>query len=711
MRQLALSIALGGFCLSPITAWADDDDKHHEKPVSHAPSGETKPHTGGAAKPHGNATSQEQGTAHKASETVKNLSDHIHVSNPQDKPVPQSDDSLLEAQRKLEAIIKAAIGHPSIRKTTDEKSAAKGGGKNIIDPNAKLHAYCVDQDNFTIPVEIRVEDYSALTSLKNSIVVGPDKVDIKQVRALVLNYIGLGFGDEAQDFSTYLGGYNRRVLSSMGRAVSGLVLERDVKTLGKQAECWPEAKLWVEFTKVQLVKGFDDIGTPKQSAPEAGHGTSHGHDEDPHTSEGQEKPVSEAESGIFYPSKKDIQQMDALPKTLAGLMAKRFGLHAIRHGNLDSAGKMMDFLNGEHKRKGVAHVFDQEADFLQANWFLSQNNPRAVTILTRLSQRDGPFQVPSLKLLSNLKIEKGQALYSGFEQDLEGAAHIFEHHPEGKEVLAQKINLFVANDHLDQAIGMTKEKFEPDDYYYGTSALRISERLQIHLKGDQEERKLHALNTLIREQIFFDALVDGFPLKSAGIGASLDLGLAELAPKILPTQQWSKLDLHILQEMAIALPDDLKTHLPQKAFDTDEIRAQKIASELLSGDPKSAMRELRKDPTNKVLVQAAADHSFQKGYWSMARDNIKSLQKAVPSSNNDNEAGEPDTKTDLSSDFSVPISSPKALQVKGDLAAALSVPSPHLTAKTGAQTIGDLTVLQTFLDGDLEMMKGYINHE
>jgi hypothetical protein len=237
---------------------------------------------------------------------------------------------------------------------------------------------------------------------------------------------------------------------------------------------------------------------------------------------------------------------------------------------------------------------------------------------------------------------------------------------------------------------MTKEKFLPHEAYYTDSVLRVSERMQVYLTGDDLKQKLYALNTLLREQIFFDALENGFPLRRDGVGASLDLGLSELAPRILPVEQWGRLELHILQDLALALPEDMKRHLPKKAFSGAKYEAQAIQVAFDKRQPKTAMKALRGMGASEEALAVAAHASLKNGYWSLARKTNEDL-KALRGSENGQE------------------NTPQSAKAK--LVSVLSVPSPFLANAAKTKNIGDYTALQTFLDNDIEIIKDYVNNE
>ena len=559
---------------------------------------------------------------------------------------PQKD--LSEAQKKLNALIKSAVAHNFEDVDAANKNVSHGEMFTQKTPDIQT-VNCVDGEIFSFPHSVHVPDYRALTALKNAILTGPNDMDKHKVRLLVMAYLGLGFGDEAQDYSSYLNGNEERVLNAMGRAVGGLVKDGDVALLSAQAECHIDAALWADFAKIQ----FDNT-------------------EKIHLTKSQNK------------------QLTALPQALAVIMAKRFGLHAVQSGDDKTGAQYFEFLEGLRLSDEHPIVFDDEAKFFKAMYLRGKNETHATYILSTLAQRDGVFQVHALQVFAQKQSGGGGVPYAEFEEDLNGVAHVFSQHPEGKQALAQKIEFFVASDRLDKAIGMTKEKFLPSDVLYTDSVLRVSERMQTYLTGDNEKQKLYALNTLLREQIFFDALADGFPLRRDGISASLDLGLSELAPRILPVEQWGRLDLHVLRQLAVDLPENLKSKLPAKAFSGADFEAKKVQVAFEKSQPKHAMDILRGMPDNEQALQIAAHQTWKNGQWSLAKQAID------------------DVNAQHSKDGKAIDSSQK---LKARLAAALSVPSPHLIASNRTKNAGDFQALQTFLDRDIETIKEYVNDE
>ena len=584
----------------------------------------------------------------------------------------QKQQDLLETQKRLNALIKAAIANdvinkeekkpesnPVVKPHSEPKAAVRSSSHDKKEPH--LDGKCVAKEIFEFPHDVHMADYQSLVMLKNSILIGPNEVDKHKVRLLVLAYIGLGFGEEARDYSTYLSGAEARVLTAMAHAVSGDVSAQDVKALSAQEKCSGSVALWVGFAKIQVAQN----AKPK-------------HDEN-----------SDAE-GSFKLSSNQLEQIQTLPSKLGAIMAKRFGVHAVKHDAMNTATDLLKFLQKAQKKSAVKGMFDDEEKYFEAVYYLKQDDKRAFPTLNALAKKDGPLQVKALQTLGVVQTKTGALAYPGFEEDLNGAAHVFSQHPEGRQALVEKINLFVATDRIDQAIGMTKEKFLPHEAYYTDSVLRVSERMQVYLTGDDLKQKLYALNTLLREQIFFDALENGFPLRRDGVGASLDLGLSELAPRILPVEQWGRLELHILQDLALALPEDMKRHLPKKAFSGAKYEAQAIQVAFDKRQPKTAMKALRGMGASEDALAVAAHASLKNGYWSLARKTNEDLNALRGRKN-----GEENT----------------AQSAKAKLVSVLSVPSPFLASAAKTKNIGDYTALQTFLDNDIEIIKDYVNNE
>lgn len=589
-----------------------------------------------------------------------------------DPATTQKQDDLLETQKRLDALIKAAIANDVIN--TGEKKPNKGVEENQhstpeVAVRSSSHEkkpspveqICVAKEIFEFPHEVHVADYQSLVMLKNSILIGPNEVDKHKVRLLVLAYIGLGFGEEARDFTAYLSGVEARVLTAMAHAVSGDVYEEDVKTLVGQMKCSENVELWLSFANVQYSPSVKP-------------------DHDEHSDEHE----------VVKLSGHELEQIKTLPTKIGAIMAKRFGVHAVKHDAMNTATDLLKVLKKIQKENSAAGMFDDEERYFEAVYYLNQGDARAFPILNALAKKDGAMQVHALQTLGVVQTKTGGLAYPGFEEDLNGAAHVFSQHPEGRQALLEKINFFVATDRVDQAIGMTKEKFLPHEVYYTNSVLRVSERMQVYLTGNDEKQKLYALNTLLREQIFFDALKDGFPLRRDGVGASLDLGLSELAPRILPVEQWGRLDLVVLQELALTLPSDMQGYLPKEAFSGAKHDALKIRAAFDNKQPKTAMSTLRGLSGNEYAMEMAAHSSWKNGYWSLARETNEKLRAMKTSKGG---AGDP------------------SAIAKVKLASALSVPSPFLTSASATKNIGDFTALQTFLDSDIETIKDYVNDE
>lgn len=740
MNRFATLLMGGAVCFSPLSNVSAAESPAHtpndHAPKDHASETHVKPTHAPVvhepvkehhveANPVHHAPVHQEPLAHDAKKHEP-VSGNKSVHTPS-KPEPVSADNLQDTQDRLNKLIKAATRKDRGDKKTD------GPYKPKVEKYAPrdAHGRCVAEEIFDFHGSTRVSDYAELTTLKHAIVTGPDQVDAHKVRIVTLAHIGLGFGAEAKHFSGYLKGREKRVLDAMAHIVSGKTSAKDIARLDIQSGCYDKAVLWAQFARAQLADSEIQLAntiTVEEASLEVeareakdhavdthalkGH-TPKGHGADTHqlnehmsvhaprsakparNNSAHEGVAAHVVDGVHDEivrmsvpvelTKQQYKQMAALPKNLGALMMQRFGLDAMERGDVKTAKHFMKMIKKAQKKHEIDQIFDDEGKFFEALYMLETGDKAAFPILNALARRDGRLQVRALQTLATAELKTGHKTYSGYEEDLDGAAHIFSEQPEGQQALAEKIGFFVSTGALNQAIGMTKEKFSPADEHYMDSVVLVSARMQSQFLGHDDTQKLQALNTLLREHVFFDALVDSFPLRSAGVSASLDIGLAELAPRVLSTDQWHRLDIHVLRELAAALPDEMKSDLPAKAFSGPAMEVLEIKTAFQARKPKIAMAALRKIPENKDALKMAANQAWEAGYWGVARDAIDDLSKT------DEGAKE------------------HGLKAKKDLASVLSVPSPHLTPAQNSQSIDDLETLQTFLDKDIEIIKEYVN--
>ena len=245
---------------------------------------------------------------------------------------------------------------------------------------------------------------------------------------------------------------------------------------------------------------------------------------------------------------------------MAKVMRERFGVAAVGHGSLDEA----KYLIKDLKKKNKSGPIGDETLMLESMHMLAENKTGSSQILEKLAQKEGPVQARASKLLSETK--KGGADYQGYEEDLEALIQVYGDKPEGRQALAQKIELYSKNGKLSEAVALTKKSLDPKGAHYQESLSLLGKQLQAALLEGSDQQKLSALNTLAAEIELFNHSRGNLSLKQAGVNASIDLGMADLAAHLLSKNDWAKLDGDTAKVLALALPSQLTSRLPAAAF-------------------------------------------------------------------------------------------------------------------------------------------------
>ena len=368
-----------------------------------------------------------------------------------------------------------------------------------------------------------------------------------------------------------------------------------------------------------------------------------------------------------------LKTIKAMPKNVTRVMRERFGVAAVQHGSLDEA----KYLIRDLKTKKSGPIGD-ETLMLESMHMLAENKAGSRKILEKLAQKEGPVQAKASKLLSETK--KGGADYQGYEEDLDALIQVYGDKPEGKQALAQKIKLYSENGKFSQAVSLTKNSLDPEGIHYQKSLSLLGKQLKAALLEGSDQQKLSALNTLVAEIKLFNHMRGNISLKQAGVNASIDLGIADLSAHILSKNEWGKLSGDTVKVLALALPSKLKPMLPAATFRGEGFDVINIKAAFKKRQPKQAMAILGRHPKNEEALQMTAHQAWQGGYWGLARNAMDDL----------NAQG-------------------KETSVRGNLATALSVPSPLMTVTKRKRSIAELKALQAFLDSDLEIIKGYVN--
>ncbi len=574
--------------------------------------------------------------------------------------------SLQRTQLRLNALIKAAA-RQNLLDINIEPSANSPTPKTLPEtPNPTKHPIaCIATNVFSFLPKTRIGKYEDLLLLKAGMITGPDQIDTGKAKTLALAYIGLGFAEEALITADTLEGPSKLAISIMAKTLMGNTSKDDTAFMQAQAECYDGANIWVHVMR--------DNYTPmpnSQTGPLTGPPTD-------------------------YQVDQLVKQIEVLPENLRNTLGQRLGIRAAQNGDLKTAQALYRALReAEPEHAEIEQVvLNTDLQFLEAllavNSSDAQKTSAGIKNIKSFAKTPGPYQAHALQALS-LHSPKGENLYPGFLQDLDAAAQTYSAHPLGKQAQAQKMELLAKNHAFKSAIELVKTSFEVGDKYFEDSVVVIGGYVQSGLTGDDKNKKIWALEILISEKGFFSHLNDGKLLKQAGIYACAQLGMPELAGKIMPISKWKNLDAKTLKLLAISFTPNLKNRdiiadFPKYVFEQPELKAREIERAFAGKNPDKAIAIQVKLPENSLIQTAFIKNAWNEGYWSLANTGIKKQRHSNPTA-----------KKEL----------PK---IKQELAATLSAVSPLLLTSGRSYALNDLAALQSHLNNELSLFQAFLN--
>ncbi|MCF6220330.1 MAG: hypothetical protein L3J65_04380 [Robiginitomaculum sp.] len=370
----------------------------------------------------------------------------------------------------------------------------------------------------------------------------------------------------------------------------------------------------------------------------------------------------------------NLNHLKNLPDKLNAILTLQLALKAVKNDDIRTAKTLFAELQSATQKHDnydaeiSDYLQDDAYQFLAALLAMQNENSRRAGVrqLQALASRESAYQAQALQALA-----ESRNLYPEYLQDLESVTQTYSEQPTGKQAQAQKINYLASQHQFSNAISITQDNFEPGSEYFTQSVIVISQHIQSSLLTDDVNLKLGALDALLSFAGFFAHLANKKPLQHAGVNACVSLGLPKLIPEILPPAQWHELNDTALIFLSLQT-SGRNLNIPKRIYATPALVARDIHTAFVRKNPKKARAlrgsTLKSEPVHSAYAQAA----WNNGYWSLARED--------------------------------------SLQTSGalKLAASLSVLSPTLINNLKPGGLSDLTSLQSYLDGDLKIIRSYL---
>ena len=505
--------------------------------------------------------------------------------------------SLKHTQQRLHDLINAAVNQNLVDMRGDKhnRSRAVKTVHRLKNRGERSVGIDCDADPFFFPKEARIQDFTELQSLKNTVVNGRGIIDPVKIKMLAMAYLGLGFGEEALLASTVLKGQEKLAIEAMANTLIGTARPADINFTRAYISCNNNAQIWYDLLEENI------------------------------------SPLTGVEI------KDRDNELASLPYSLQQIFGLRLGLKALEAGDIPTAKAQYESLLKFAPKQESAQPITLKSDlrFFEAMLIINDGNSAqidaAIATLKFFAKKDNPHQVRALQMLATHRRldnsdPRNSSIYPGYEQDLDAAVQTYSHHEMGQQVLAQKVIYLAETQALGRAVALAKNSFKEEGHYFQDSVIAISKFVHVGLNSNDANRQIWALDVLMRETEFFTNLETVDDLNQAGVAVCARLALPELAAHIIPKNKWHELDVETQTLLALSLVDDTYSKNIERIFSKEilsktELKALAIERAFTQNNPNQAVKILNTAPKNNDIKAVFINQSWLASYWSLVDKN------------------------------------------------------------------------------------------
>ncbi len=474
---------------------------------------------------------------------------------------------------------------------------------------------------------------------------------LSDITPLAKTYMALGMGAEVSSLVSGFSGSRARALDIAGRVIEGTLDAGDVEAFDSIADCNGIANFWALMAR----------------ASEA-------------------KPLK---TGDFKATGGQLQTLEDLPVHLQIVFAARLGIYAAENNNSALAEQLMAKIEPQTKHREVPMTKTDERLYLYALIRQLRGDEKSEQVFKHLAKFDGAYRSRALHVLADNNRHSAKRPYDGFSDDLMSVRQQYKGQAQGREATLEVVKYHVQEDQYIFAIELSKSEFSKTHPEFTQAVTMLAERIQQRLDEKERKMRLNALNGYMHDTEFFAGYKHIDQLKSSAYDSALDLNLPELALLISPrTKNAAK---HEQQKHAYALASlKLKKGLYDQAITTAiQYKEEPIFQKLLleaavqSGERDKVISALKSIPDTPENLPYQAKIAWQDARWDEAKAKLKAQPKQEASAHVDEK-----------------------------IAIAEYVARGHdpKGKKAAPNTGKELDALKEKIDGDLEIVKAYLDN-
>ncbi len=556
-----------------------------------------------------------------------------------------------DAVKKLESVLQKAgeqgfvaiqgqAKNPSINISNDEKF-----NEPIVESFGAIN--CSVASALDLSIYKSVSSYDAISHVKS----GLEKLEtIEAVMPLVKTYMALGLGTEVASSVRKFKGHKAELIESIGHAIAGYPLDRDLDIIAQYSNCNADMKLWSLFAKASRTSTITDNETVELS-------------------------------------RENQEFLEELPPELKKLMNLRLGIYAAEQQSEALAVRILSSLEPDTKYGKPPTAKDDAILYYYGLVRQMKGDPRASEIFKHLAKSDGLYRTRSLHKLAKKSFKDGTKLYDNFSDDIAAVNQQYHGQAESRQATLQVVKHSLQTDQIIAAIEQSKREFALIDKERMEAVVFAAQHILLRLKDELNSQQLNALNAYLHDPLFFSKYENIDELKSRAKDTANNLNLPELVSIIEPEEKKLSKDqksfLTYTNALIAAKQGDLDRVLDvEKQYKSDP-KFQKLILDaaLQSGNYEETIASLRHKEANAERFMMQSDIAWQKGHWGEAKIALEALAHKSPD---------------------------KEIAKKIAITNYVGTESRAYIGRAVPSSAVELDRLKTQLDNDIKLVKGYL---
>lgn len=449
---------------------------------------------------------------------------------------------------------------------------------------------------------------------------GTSGTDGEDIDALILTYLALGLGTEAEALSER---NDAPLQAAMARVINDEATAQDAKLINQFKDCDESFKIWSRAADISQKNSLNISDQTK----------------------------------AYKITPAELEILSQFPIHLRELIELNFAEYAAETGDIFTSETILKHYAPEIKYGELAARKDDRFLYLQALILQSKGDSRALEILTHIAASEGLYQTKAIQALSKMSTQSGLAMPASIEDELSAINDQYGDSQNGKIASLELIKFRSERGKFNDSIQTAKLTFTETDPLRLQSVTLIGDKVVEGLLSPQLTRQLYALDGYFYDPEFFRPYPKRAQLTLQAHSSARALGFPELAAKLSPRlEDYTKIltsddldNVNIPTTLKLAQAElALKNADFKQAIETLEpIKTAKAASalrrkaSLASQDRALVQRVLSEHPSSESRDKSYLEFILQEGQWAEAKilaSNMKNSASAKSISSAANEA-------------------------------------------------------------------------